>query len=63
MRCYNGVCALLFNLNYTVLANVNDHTILNVLKELIAEAINNGHSNAVNPNVRKNCACSGKGVV
>ena len=30
---------LTLNLNYAVFANVNDHTILNVLKELIAEAI------------------------
>ena len=51
------------HLNHAVLANVNSHTVLNVLKELIAEAIHNGHSYAVNPNVCKNCACSGKGVV
>ena len=54
---------LFLNLNYTIFKHTNSHTILNVLKELIAEAIHNGHSNAVNPNVCENCACSGKGVV
>ena len=53
---------LTLNLNHAVLANVNSHTILNALKELIAEAIDNGHSNAVNPNVCENCACSSEGV-
>ena len=54
---------LTLNFNDTILANVDDHAVLYVVQELIAKAINNGHSNAVNPNVRKNCACSGKGVV
>lgn len=51
---------VLFYNYYSAVLNGDLHAVLNVIKELIAKAIYDGHRNAVAPNVGKDRACRRK---